>query len=173
MKKLFVTTIIIAVSVAFPIGIVGQVSSTVTSIGIDATVIAPISIVNTGSTPLDFGTIARSSTAGTVTITPVGGQSPSGGVSVLSSSGFSAAPFAVTGENDASFNITVPSNSTVELTRSGGSETMAVNDFAHNSTLVLSGTGAGTFSVGATLYVNADQIAGDYTGSFAITVAYQ
>jgi len=150
-----------------------QVSSTVSSIGIDATIIAPISIENTGSTPMDFGTISRSSTDGTVTLSPEGGRTTTGGASVLSSSSFSAAPFTVTGENDASFNITLPADNTVEMTRLGGTETMAVDGFLHNSTLTLSSSGSESFSVGATLTVNADQIAGDYSGSFSITVAYQ
>jgi Mat/Ecp fimbriae major subunit len=172
MKRVSEFILLVVMLIVVP-KVLAQVSSTVTGIGIDAKVIAPISIENTGHTPMDFGTVSRSSTAGTVTVTPAGGRSATGGVSVLSSSSFSAAPFHVTGENNASFNITKPLDNTVVLTRSGGSETMAVNGFDHNSTLALSGTGSETFSIGATLYVNADQLAGEYTGSFAITVAYQ
>jgi hypothetical protein len=92
---------------------------------------------------------------------------------VLSSSPFSAAPFSVTGENNASFNITLPANNTVQLTRTGGTEKMNVNSFTHNASLQLSGTGTATFKVGATLEVNANQVAGEYSGSFSVTVAYQ
>jgi len=150
-----------------------QVSSTVTNIGIDAKVIAPITLENTGSTPMDFGTLTRSSVSGSVTLTPAGGRTAAGGVSVLSSSPFSAAPFSVTGENNASFNITLPANNTVQLTRTGGTEKMNVNSFTHNASLQLSGTGTATFKVGATLEVNANQVAGEYSGSFSVTVAYQ
>lgn len=150
-----------------------QVSSTATSIGIDAKVLAPITIENTGSTPISFGTLSRSSVEGAVTVTADGTRTSSGGVSVLTSSDFSAAPFGVTGDNSAAFSITLPANGTVELTRSGGSEKMAVDDFTHNSTLTLSTSGTATFNVGATLTVNEDQVPGEYTGSFSVTVAYQ
>jgi len=150
-----------------------QVSSTATSIGIDAKVLAPITIENTGSTPINFGTLSRSSLEGTVTVSAEGVRTADGGVSVLTSSDFSAAPFGVTGDNSAAFSITLPANGTVELTRSGGSEKMAVDDFDHNSTLTLSASGTATFNVGATLTVNADQVPGEYSGSFSVTVAYQ
>jgi hypothetical protein len=106
------------------INLKAQVSSTVTNIGIDAKVIAPITLENISSTSMDFGTLTRSSVSGSVTLIPGGGRTASGGVSVLSSSPFSAAPFSVTGENNASFNITLPANNTVQLTRVGGTETM-------------------------------------------------
>jgi hypothetical protein len=150
-----------------------QVSSTATSIGIDAKVIAPISLVNTGSQNLDFGTISRSSVSGSVTVTPSGQRSSTGGVSILSSSLFYSAPFSVSGENNASFNLTLPDNDDVKMTRTGGTEEMEVTNFTHNSGLVLSSSGTATFSVGATLSLDADQVAGDYTGSFSVTVAYQ
>lgn len=151
----------------------GQTSSTVTNIGIDAKVIAPISASNTGSTNLNFGTISRSSVAGTVIITADGQRSSTGGVSILTSSLFTAAPFAVSGENSAGFNLTLPDNDDVKMTRTGGTEEMEVTNFTHNSGLVLSSSGAATFSVGATLNLDADQVAGDYTGSFNVTIAYQ
>lgn len=153
--------------------IYAQVSSTAANIGIDAKVIAPITISNNGSTNLDFGTISRSSIAGTVSVSPEGLRTATGGVSILTSSLFSAAPFTVSGENNAGFNLTLPDNDDVKLTRTGGTEEMEVTNFAHNSGLVLSSSGSATFSVGATLHLDADQVAGDYTGSFNVTVAYQ
>jgi len=151
----------------------GQTSSTITNIGIDAKVIAPISASNTGSTNLNFGTISRSSVAGTVIITADGQRSSTGGVSILTSSLFTAAPFAVSGENSAGFNLTLPDNDDVKMTRTGGTEEMEVTDFTHNSGLALSSSGSATFSVGATLHLDADQVAGDYTGSFNVTIDYQ
>lgn len=165
--------LIIAVFSASPV--IGQVSTTLTSIGIDAKVIAPITLENTSSTPLDFGTIARSSVSGTVTVPTSGNRTSTGGVGVLSSSSFSRAPFSVTGENDANFNIALPVNGTVVLTRVSGSETMPVNTFASSigTSPTLSSSGTATFEIGATLTVGANQFAGEYTGEFAVTVAYQ
>lgn len=173
MKRAIVSIVVIVLFSAFPCQVIGQVSSTAASIGADAKVIAPISITNTGSTPLNFGTVSRSATAGTIIVTPAGLRSNTGGATILSSSLFSAAPFSVTGENSAAYNITLPDNDDVVLTRIDGTETMEVTAFAHNSTLVLSGSGAATFSVGATLNLDADQVAGSYHGTFSVTVAYQ
>ncbi len=153
--------------------VVAQVSSTLTGIGIDAKVIAPITLENNGNTPLDFGTVSRSSTAGTVTVPTTGDRIPDGGVGVLGSSSFSPAPFTVTGENSSAFNVTLPANGTVVLTRVSGAETMAVNGFTSNAPSSLSSSGSASFTIGATLSVGANQMAGEYTGSFAVTVAYQ
>lgn len=149
-----------------------QVSSTASSIGIDANVIAPITIGNSGSSEMNFGTITRSSVAGTVILTADGSRTATGGVAILGSSSFTAAPFAVTGESNASFTITLPT-SNVTLTRDGSTETMTVNAFTHNSGLKLSSSGTAEFSVGATLNVNADQVPGLYHGTFSVTIAYQ
>ena len=172
MKQYYFIVFIVALAWV-PCSLMAQVSSTATSIGIDAKVIAPITIENTGSTSMDFGTISRSTAVGYVTVTPEGDRSASGGVSVLSASDYSAAPFTVSGEGDAAFNITLPADGTVELTRSGGTEKMSVDGFDHNSTLTLSSAGTESFSVGATLTIGGSQVAGEYSGSFSVTVAYQ
>lgn len=170
-----ILVVLFAIYVAIPTSLYAQVSSTLSSIGIDAKVIAPITIENTSSTPLNFGTVSRSSIAGTVTVPTSGNRTTTGGASVLGSSSFSAAPFTVGGENDATFNISLPVNGTVVLTRTSGSETMAVNSFVSSvgTSPTLSSSGTATFVVGATLTVGANQVAGDYTGSFSVTVAYQ
>jgi hypothetical protein len=149
-----------------------QVTSTAFSIGIDAKVFAPITIVNTGSTPLNFGTISRPSISGEVTITEEGNRTSSGGVSLMISSDYSAAPFAVTGDKNATISITLPSDDLVRLEREGGSETMAVDFFKNSPCTSLDNEGKATFIVGATLKVSANQAPGDYKGDFEVTVAY-
>lgn len=174
-KSIRRTLLIVSLLVFVPDVLLSQVSSTLTSIGIDAKVIAPISLLNSGSSRLNFGTISRSSTSGTVTVPVTGDRTSTGGVGVLVSSSFSRAAFTVTGENNSSFNISLPANGSISLTRVGNSDHMPVNDFQSSvgTTSVLSGTGTASFEVGATLTVSGDQAAGDYTGSFPITVAYQ
>lgn len=165
--------IVMSIFLFFALTSKAQTSSTISSIGIDAKVIAPISIENTGSTVLNFGTVTRSSAAGTIVVTADGERSATGGASVLTSSAFSAAPFSASGENNADFSIALPDDNDVVLTREGGTETMEVTNFGHNSGLVLSGSGVEMFSVGATLNLDADQVAGDYSGSFSVTINYQ
>lgn len=152
-----------------------QVSSTATNIGIDAKVIAPITISNTGSTNLDFGTISTSSVAGSVTVPPEGARVASGGVSVLSSSSFSSAPFEVTGNPDATCQLSLPGDLDVKLTRTGGAEQMTVTGFniGGSTTITLDNNGDADFKVGATLNLGVSQIPGEYTGSFSVTIAYQ
>jgi len=171
MRKIL-RVIIICLFMILPHNLKCQVSSTIANVGIDAKVIAPITIENPSSTNLDFGTVARSSVAGSVTISPQGLRTSQNGAAVITSSLFSAAPIIVNGENNAGYNVILPS-SDVKLTRTGGAEEMEVSNFTHNATMVLSSIGSGSFSVGATLNLDADQVAGDYTGSFSITVAYQ
>jgi spore coat protein U-like protein len=172
MKKLFVSILVIAASTAFPSEMMGQISSTATNIGVDAKVIAPISIENAGSSSLNFGTISRSSSSGTVIMDTDGDRTVTGGVAVLASPVGTTAQFTVSGENSVSYNITLPADNAVKLIRAGGSEEMEITDFESNSTLVLSSTGTASFAVGATLNVDADQVAGDYHTTFAVTVAY-
>jgi len=173
MKRVLVSILVIAFCLGFPDHVIGQASSTAASVGIDAKIIAPISISNTGSTTLNFGTVVRSSTLGTITVTADGERSATGGAAALGSSAFSAAPFSASGENNADFTIALPDDDDVVLTREGGTEKMEVTNFGHNSGLVLSGSGVATFSVGATLNLDADQVAGDYSGSFSVTINYQ
>lgn len=173
MKRIFISVIAIAAFVVLPLPVIGQVSSTVASVGADARIIAPISLGNDGSNRLNFGTISRSSASGSVTVSPDGVRTSSGGATVLASSLFSAAPFSVTGEKSATFSVSLPGNDVVVLTRVDGTETMEVTGFTHNSNLILSNTGSATFHIGATLNLDADQVSGDYHGSFSVTVNYQ
>ncbi|MDP4277856.1 MAG: DUF4402 domain-containing protein, partial [Bacteroidota bacterium] len=83
MRNLLLSIILIALLVGLPVHMMGQISSTAASIGIDGKVIAPISISNTGSTHLDFGTVSRSAVAGSVTVAPDGQRTSAGGVSIL------------------------------------------------------------------------------------------
>lgn len=172
-KILALVCILVLVNSCFNNYSLAQTSSTIANIGIDAKVIAPISASNTGSTNLDFGTITRSSVSGAVIVSADNQRTTTGGVTVLSSSLYTAAPFSVSGESNAEFNLTLPDNDDVKMTRTGGTEEMEVTNFTHNSGLVLSSSGTATFSVGATLNLDADQVAGDYTGSFNVTIAYQ
>ncbi len=130
------------------------------------TVAAPISISAVGN--LEFGTMAYTGTAGTVTVTPAGARS-SVNVDLLGGVA-SAASFDVTGDGGASYSITLPSSATL----TSGGDTMTVDTFTDDAgaTPQLSGSGSDTFNVGATLNVGATQAAGTYSGTFDVTVIY-
>jgi spore coat protein U-like protein len=135
-----------------------------------ATIVTPIKITKT--VDLNFGAIVPSSTAGTVVVGYDNSRTGSG-VTLISQLGtHSAASFTVTGEANASFYVSLPTEEALTIS-GGGSETMTVSSFFHNATGTLDGTGAENFNVGATLAVAANQVPGLYNGTFNVTVTYE
>lgn len=143
----------------------------------NATVIKPISITAVNS--LEFGKIAVAE--GTVTIANDGERTFSNPQNNPGANNLGLvirqATFTVTGENSSTYAITLPASDLVELTTGlgGANETMAVNTFTSNPSgtgELSSDTGTQTINVGATLSVGANQVTGDYTGTFNVTVAY-
>lgn len=96
-----------------------QTSNTATA-DASLTIITPISIENT--TDLNFGNILSPTTAVSVRVRPNGNRSSNDGATFLPSSlgTISAAKFIVTGEPNATFTVTLPSDDTVVLTKTGG-----------------------------------------------------
>jgi hypothetical protein len=103
-------------------------------------------------------------------------RSATGGVA-LAAGPFSAAQFSVSGvSGPVHFAVVLPS--TITIQRIGGSETMTVDRFRSNlSPDCAAGASAGncaaspyTLLVGATLHVDANQAAGQYVGTFTVTV---
>ena len=170
MKRINKLILLVTSCLTNSICLFAQVSSTVTNIGIDAIVIAPITIEKVSGTDLDFGTVSSSSTFGTVTVPPSGDRIKTGGVSLVGTS-YSSVQFTVTGEKEATFNITLPADGTVKFKL--GSELIDVDDFDCGSAPTILTGGTATFNVGATLKVPANQQKGTYTGTFTVTVAYQ
>jgi hypothetical protein len=133
---------------------------------------------------LDFGAIIPSAAAGSVTVPPSGARTTLGGVTIVPTSPFSPARFAGEGTSGQFVAISVSATS-VNLTRVGGTQTMAVDTFEIGSTPTMilgtsptlftigSTTGIFNFPVGATLRVNANQAQGNYVGNFAVTLNYQ
>lgn len=130
---------------------------------------AAIAISNTQA--LGFGKFVAGS-GGTVTVSPAGGRSASGGVVLVPSGPGAAAQFIVSGDANVSYAISLPGNGVVVLTSSANS--MAVNNFTSSpsSTGTLGAGGSQTLSVGATLSVGSNQASGSYSGTFDVTVNY-
>lgn len=132
-----------------------------------ATVIAPIAIANTAD--LAFGKFAAS-TGGTVVMSPASGRTRTGAVVLSTVTPGAAASFNVTGDNNATYAITLPASATI----TSGVNNMTVGTFTStpSATGTLSGAGAQTVTVGGTLTVASAQVAGAYTGTFSVTVEY-
>jgi spore coat protein U-like protein len=130
---------------------------------------------------LDFGDIIPGPTAGVVRIFPDGTRTVTGGVTVVGTT-HQPARFAGLGSFNQQVLISVSSN-TIDLTGPGTPMTLSQFDIGSTPTAILSTTprrfritstnGQFNFPVGARLAVGANQTAGNYSGSFAITLNYQ
>lgn len=166
MKKILFVSVML---IAFTVGAFSQSASTTASAS--AVIIAPLTI--TKNVDLHFGTIMRSATAGTVTVSPTDGtRSSIGGVTLSALAPLHArAQFTVEGESGKTYAITLPT--TDVIITNATSDQMEVNVFTSDPTP--NGTitaGTSTLYVGATLNVDANQPSGEYTGSFTVTVNY-
>lgn len=172
MKKLFVSIVAIAALAVMP-GRVNAQADANTSAG--ANIITPITITETST--LHFGSMSAG-TGGTCVLTTANVRSATGAVS-LSTVGtpHSTAAYNVTGENNATYAISLPGSITV--TKEGGGATMTVNDLKAKPASqpeglagTLSAGGTDSFTVGGTLTVDDAQATGAYTGTFTVTVTY-
>ncbi len=136
-----------------------------------ATIIIPINIEQEND--LQFGTIAKTTNGGTVTIAPQESldidYSPEDMETSLTAR--SAAKFNISGEEDATFSISIPET----ITLAGqGSNSMIISttqnlSSSHNT---LTG-GSVVLYVGGTLTVGEDQAVGLYGSTFNVTVMYE
>lgn len=109
---------------------------------------------------------------GTITLTPDGVRSSTGGIILLAGGSATSASFSLaesgTGTPLAWTSITLPASAT--LTSAGAS--MTLTNFTSNPEHRFT-AGAQDLSVGATLQVGPNQAAGNYTGSFSVSVNYE
>jgi spore coat protein U-like protein len=140
-----------------------------------STVVAPIAIAKTAD--LVFGSFAAAPTPGTVTVSPNGARTFSGGVVAAGGAAPTAAQFSVTGQSGLTYSITL--GGSTQLTSGANNIPFAsisdVTASANTSGNVASGTltgGAQTIFVGGVLTVAASQAPGTYSGTVTATVDY-
>jgi hypothetical protein len=133
-----------------------------------ALALLPIQAVHLAN--LGFGQIIATATPGTVTVSPSGSRTKSGGAVLGLGFGVSAGSVAVTGDANAAYSITLPSATSMN----SGGNSMTVDTFT--STPSGSGNlgliGAQPVAIGATVHVGAGQAAAAYTGSYSVMVSY-
>lgn len=133
-----------------------------------------IVLTNTGG--LNFGRFAAR-TGGSVSVNAAtGARTKTGSVILLPSSGVAAATYNVAKSKNGTVNklvvISLPVDNTVQL--ASGANRMYVNSFVSSPATISSVPNGGMpLSVGATLVVGSTQPAGNYSGSYAITINYQ
>ncbi len=134
-----------------------------------AKVVAPINLTHVTGAVLDFGTFTTGDIGGTVVVTTAGAGSSTGEVTLVQGSLEAADQFTVAGDPDRSFSITTGAG-----TVSNGAATPVTMAFTTTALTsdTLDSTGNASFAVGGTLTVVGGEPAGVYTGSYAVTVAY-
>ncbi len=150
-----------------------QTSATASSVPASATIASAMGI--TKDTNLSFGIVSPAAGGtSTLILDESDGRTVAGGATLVGGGTVTSASFSVTGDNSATYAFTSPG--TVVL--SSGANSMNVDTWtglsanSGTSTLSLDGTGADTMTIGATLNMAAAQAAGDYTGTFNITIDY-
>lgn len=119
---------------------------------------------------LNFGSFVANG-SGSVTVAASGLRSKSGSVTLLSQGApAAAAQFTVSGSPNASYSISLPTESS--LTGPGSAMTLSIFTSTPSGSGLLAAGGTQTLSVGATLTVGASQTPGTYSGNFNVTVQH-
>ena len=157
---------LIALAVAFLPGL--AMAATATGTGdAKAKIVNPVEIQKTQD--LNFGTMLGK--ANTVTVSSAGARSASDGTGLVNDSNTpTAGILQVTGPNNQPITVTLPGSATVR----SGNNSMEISNFSspESGERTLDGTGKLTINIGGDLAVTEGQAAGDYTGTYTITVTY-
>lgn len=148
----------------------GTITEASHSVAISVTIDAPLSLTETQE--MYFGAMLPGN-GGTVTLDPQNGLSYSG-VTMFDTSIGKSGVFRVSGVGGRQVHISLPSSATIYNDKG---ESMTINNFtASSQSIELPDTALTeameSFSVGATLHVNANQQEGVYTGTYTVSVSY-
>lgn len=125
-------------------------------------------IVVTNPTSLNFGKVLPGSSAATIAVAENNAVTCDTALECLGSP--TAASFHVTGTSGET--VTVALDASTATLSDGASNSMTVDLATTTSNLALTG-GANDFKVSGVLHVGANQVDGDYTGNFTVSVDYQ
>lgn len=160
MKRAIVGAAIAALALNAPAAHAASATGTAT-----AKILRQITLTNTSA--LQYATIISGATASTVQVTTAGVRTCNAGLTCTGTA--TAANFDVQGTSGAVVGISGDTTVTLNGSISG---TMTSTLTYSAASLTLGATG-GSFQVGGTLSVGANQPAGDYTGTFNVTADYQ
>ena len=159
-------------------GIPGLVQRAEAQVMVQAEIFAEVisAITANETAQLNFGKFSPTTQGGQVLITPDGSRTSTGTV-VLSQGPHHAAGFYITGENNATFSISLPTAPAV-ITNVSNAKTMTVADWIsippQGSGMGVLAGGAQEIKVGATLFVGSmnDNPVGLYSGTYQIKFDY-
>ncbi len=172
LRKLFFLTVLMAAAGSFT----GYSQTNTVTASADAEMSLPVA-VNIG-TYIEFGGFMPGATPGTVILpaTPGGSRSATGGVTLVVAHTSQYGETVVSGEPGSTFTILLPSDPVSIKLQTNPAIQMTLTNIAYYSpsgVLQLDEEGYLNLTFGGTLNVGANQINGDYTGSFEITAAYE
>lgn len=155
---------------AFAIALPGAAMAAPATGTLNAITLRPLSIVKLQD--LEFGRAIATAAAGTIVINPTTSARTTTGGAIAAGGLVQAAQFYTYG--NANTTLLVTRGALPVLTRAGGGATMNVTQLTLNgpTNRVLTSAGLLDLRVGGTLAVNANQLAGSYSGTFQITVTY-
>jgi len=181
MKKLIMLFVAIVMMAGFSTTVMAQLTDDATN-DANAQILGAIAV--TAVNPLEFGGMT-SALIGTAVMTPGGGLSATGGVTLLVGGVITPTPasYTVSGTGLTQYTIHIPvdgDSKVITNTTGIGAETMTLTSWTCSKGAVTAGdvnstflaNGTDSFSVGATLSVAAAQAPGVYEGTFNVTVAY-
>lgn len=122
-----------------------------------------------GATDLDFGTIVANTNGGTVAVTAAqqAARNPQN-IQVVTASAFSAGEFELENlDTDTTYHVSV--DPSVTLSKAGGEDMSATLTLSDDTVEHVTSK---KFYVGGTLTVNGNQDAGQYQGTYNVTVTY-
>lgn len=168
--KIMLKTCLVTVALAGAAPALAQSSVTTTG---STTILQPVTIAQ--NSPLAFGPIVRSSTGtGTVTISTTADTVTATGGAVALSGTTSRARYTVSGEGASTASVTLPAS--FNLSKTGATDIPVTLTSAPAGVLTLSSaagsTGTAALDIGGSFSVSNTTITGAYTGSFAVSVAY-
>lgn len=177
MKKSFLLFAAIVMILSFSTNVMAQVTETNDA---KAEIVKAITLVKVNA--LEFGKIATGigDGGGTVILSTAGVASPSVVGLVAGLTPRTAASYNITGEALRAYTLTLPTNTAVILKHTNNTDQMTVTNFlarcglasADGSSHSLPASGSELITVGATLNVAFEQLAGLYSTTFDVTVVY-
>lgn len=172
LRKLFFLTVLMAAAGSFT----GYSQTNTVTASADAEMSLPVA-VNIG-TYIEFGGFMPGAYPGTVILpaNPNQLRSATGGVTLVAAHTSQLGETVVSGEPGATFTLLLPPNPVSIKLQNNPEIEMTLTNIAYHSpsgVLQLNQDGYLYLQFGGTLNVGANQINGDYTGSFEITAAYE
>jgi len=139
---------------------------------VNAQIVSPITLASTQN--LNFGSIVKTTAGGTVILHPkTGKRSYSDSKMEVNSSSFAIAMFDVSIEDNYTYSVTITNTSLTSTVSGAVDMPLAFTHSFDPTSNVSSGNTKDSFGVGGELTVNANQLAGAYTGEAAVTVTYE